>query len=69
MPLHRAIYVSDAVGEAATSLLDLASMQQLLDEWPETGWEKHEIISRYRLKLMRGLSAGNFIRYVEDTNH
>lgn len=53
----------------AVQMLDLASMQQLLDEWPETGWEKHEIISRYRLKLMRGLSAGNFIRYVEDTNH
>ena len=26
MPLHRAIYVSDAVGEAATSLLDLAEI-------------------------------------------
>ena len=26
MPLHRAIYVSDAVGEAATSLLDLAQI-------------------------------------------
>lgn len=26
LPLHRAIYVSDAVGEAATSLLDLAEI-------------------------------------------
>jgi asparagine synthase (glutamine-hydrolysing) len=48
--------------------LDLDAMLQSLEEWPESGWENDHIIQTYRLKLLRGLSVGTFIRYVEGNN-
>jgi asparagine synthase (glutamine-hydrolysing) len=48
--------------------LDLDTLQQSLEDWPEDGWNKPEVIQAYRLKLLRGMSVGSFIRYVEGNN-
>lgn len=52
----------------AGDYLDLESLMQAVDNWPESGWEKRQIEQTYRLRLLRGLSVGSFIRYVDDTN-
>lgn len=49
-------------------MLDVKEMQRLLDDWPESGWETSSVIRSYRLKLMRGVAAAHFIRYVEGNN-
>ena len=48
--------------------LDLDSLLESLDDWPETGWEQNRHVRRFRLKLLRGLSVGTFIRQVENDN-
>ncbi len=52
----------------AAEMLNLASLDQLVTQWPEAGWDSNSVERSYRLKLLRGLSAGAFIRYVEDKN-
>jgi asparagine synthase (glutamine-hydrolysing) len=47
---------------AAAATLDLARMQRLVEDWPESGWERREISSAYRLALLRGAAAGHFLR-------
>lgn len=42
--------------------LDLDTLIASLDEWPTTGWEKQAVVSKYRLRLLRGLSASVFIQ-------
>jgi asparagine synthase (glutamine-hydrolysing) len=42
--------------------LDLDALIASLDEWPITGWEKRAMVSKYRLRLLRGLSATAFIQ-------
>lgn len=49
--------------------LDLEPLMKSLDDWPKSGWEDRELEQTYRLKLLRGLSVGTFIRYVDDTNN
>lgn len=49
-------------------ILDVEGMQWLLDNWPESGWEQSSIIGNYRMKLMRGMAAAHYIRYVEGNN-
>lgn len=49
-------------------VLDLASLRQLLDDWPEDGWASTKTIQHYRLKLLRGLAVGHFVRHVERDN-
>ena len=49
-------------------MLDVETLQQLLEDWPQSGWETSSVISNYRLKLMRGLAAAHFIHYVEGNN-
>jgi len=53
---------------SAGDYLDLRALGQALDDWPETGWDSHDVDQTYRYKLLRGLSAGAFIRYVDDAN-
>jgi asparagine synthase (glutamine-hydrolysing) len=52
----------------AADYLDLEGLQGALDNWPESGWETPAIEQTYRLKLLRGLSAGVFLRYLGDGN-
>lgn len=53
---------------SAGRYLDLPALQASLDAWPSSGWHSPQLEKRYRLKLLRGLSAGVFVRYVENDN-
>ncbi len=52
----------------AGQYLDLGALQADLERWPQTGWARDAVIDTYRLKLLRGLSVGAFIRHVEPDN-
>lgn len=54
--------------QAAREMMDLDTMDQLVRNWPDSGWESNQVNGSYRLKLLRGLSTGAFIRYVESKN-
>lgn len=54
---------------SAGRYLDLPALKASLDAWPSSGWHSAQLEKRYRLKLLRGLSAGAFVRYVENDNH
>ena len=48
--------------------LDLNWLTETLSSWPTGGWEQAEVMTRYRLGLLRGISAGHFMRKVRGTN-
>ncbi len=48
--------------------LDLETVLKDLEELPDSGWEQDRVMKKYRLKLLRGLSVAEFIRYVEPDN-
>jgi asparagine synthase (glutamine-hydrolysing) len=52
----------------ATRALNIARMHRLLAEWPQTGWERQDVTTAYRLALLRGLSAGHFLRKTTGSN-
>ena len=52
----------------ATRALDLARLRQLVENWPEAGWDQAEVISAYRLALASGLSTGHFVRRASGSN-
>ena len=52
----------------ARELLDLDRLEYLAHAMPSTGEASPEVISTYRAVLMRGLSAAQFIQYVEGGN-
>lgn len=48
--------------------VDLQALAEAVDDWPSQGWHGEENQSRLRLKLLRGLAVGNFVRYVDERN-
>lgn len=52
----------------AARVLDVEKMKRLVENWPTSGWEREEIEDRYRLALLRGISAGHFLRKVTGAN-
>jgi asparagine synthase (glutamine-hydrolysing) len=52
----------------AAKALDLARLKRLVDAWPASGWERQDVIDTYRLALLRGLSAGHFLRKASGAN-
>jgi asparagine synthase (glutamine-hydrolysing) len=52
----------------AVRALDLPRLRQLVERWPTNGWERDEVMVPYRLALLRGISAGHFIRRVAGSN-
>ncbi|HEX8535684.1 MAG TPA: asparagine synthase-related protein [Allosphingosinicella sp.] len=56
--VHQAL--DEIEGSPAALLLDFARLRQLIDRWPQTGWETQPVITSYRLALLRALSAGYF---------
>jgi asparagine synthase (glutamine-hydrolysing) len=52
----------------ATRVLDLPRLRQLVENWPDGGWERDEVIGPYRGALLRGISTGHFLRRVTGTN-
>lgn len=52
----------------AAGALDVERLRVLAGNWPEGGWERPEIVQAYRLALLRGLSAGHFLRKAAGSN-
>lgn len=53
---------------SAGKYLDLEALSAHTVHWPKQGWERHEMAQQYRLKLLRGLAVGSFVRMVETDN-
>jgi asparagine synthase (glutamine-hydrolysing) len=53
---------------AAAELLDMVEIRRLVDYWPVGAWHEDRVISRYRLALLRGVSAGHFLRRASGSN-
>lgn len=60
----------DRLGDCAPAAqtLDIERMKQMVDNWPASGWQRDEVIERYRLALLRGISAGHFLRKASGGN-
>lgn len=52
----------------AADALDIDFLRETLNSWPTDGWDRDEVRARYRLGLLRGISAGYFMRKVRGTN-
>ena len=52
----------------AARTLDLERMLSMVDNWPESGWSKRRVSLGYRYALLRGLSAGHFLRKAGGAN-
>lgn len=57
----------EACGEAGATV-DHAAMRALAGAMPEEGWHKPGVTQQYRLALLRGVSAGHFIRKAAGSN-
>ena len=60
----------ERIGEcgSAAAMIDLDALEQRLADWPTGGWHKEAVIRRYRLALLRGVSAGHFLRKATGAN-
>jgi asparagine synthase (glutamine-hydrolysing) len=54
--------------EAASKALDLPRLRRLTKNWPSDGWERDEVRMPYRYALVRGISAGHFLRRATGSN-
>jgi asparagine synthase (glutamine-hydrolysing) len=52
----------------AAGALDIGWLKDAVDSWSDDGWDRFEVRDRYRLGLLRGISAGHFMRKVRGTN-
>ena len=57
----------EACGPAARTL-DVARLRGLIENWPEGGWDRNGIRNAYRHALLRGVSAGHFLRRASGAN-
>ncbi|HEX9966184.1 MAG TPA: asparagine synthetase B [Allosphingosinicella sp.] len=53
---------------AAGATLDSAKMRSLVEGMPAEGWHQPAVTEKYRLALLRGISAGHFMRQAERSN-
>jgi asparagine synthase (glutamine-hydrolysing) len=54
--------------DVACKTLDIARMQRLVREWPAGSWSSNAVTAEYRLALLRGTSAGHFLRKATGAN-
>lgn len=54
--------------DMANELLDIERMKEFLTNWPSQGWHTEKVFTKYRLALLRGISAGHFIRKSTGSN-
>jgi asparagine synthase (glutamine-hydrolysing) len=52
----------------AAKTLDIDRLKRLVEHWPTSGWERDDVIQPYRLALLRGISAGHFLRKASGAN-
>lgn len=54
---------------SASQYLDLQSLEKALNDWPpQEAINSEEAELRYRIRMLRGLSVGRFIRYADEQN-
>jgi asparagine synthase (glutamine-hydrolysing) len=53
---------------SAAASLDIGRMKRLLENVPKTGWNSPAVEMEYRLALLRGISAGHFLRRATGRN-
>ncbi|HEX8625903.1 MAG TPA: asparagine synthase-related protein [Allosphingosinicella sp.] len=53
---------------ATAETLDLDGMKRLVERWPSGSWHSQSTTRDYRLKLLRGLSVGQFLRKASGSN-
>jgi asparagine synthase (glutamine-hydrolysing) len=58
----RAEVERQAATPESAELLDTERMLRMVDDWPEGGWDEDQVMRRYRLALLRGVSIGHFLR-------
>ena len=60
----------ERLGECAPAakVLDIARMRRLVDNWPTCDWERSDVEQSYRFALLRGISAGHFLRKASGAN-
>jgi asparagine synthase (glutamine-hydrolysing) len=54
--------------EVAIRVVDVPQLRALVRNWPEHGWHVPEVNIAYRAALLRGVSAGHFIRRAMGSN-
>jgi asparagine synthase (glutamine-hydrolysing) len=54
--------------EPVARMLDVDRMRGLIAALPDSGWERSDVMSAYRLALLRGISAGHFLRRAVGSN-
>jgi asparagine synthase (glutamine-hydrolysing) len=52
----------------AAQALNIGRMQKLVENWPKSGWERDGVRQAYRQALLRGISAGHFLRKASGAN-
>src|SRR5581483_1732479 len=52
----------------ASAALATERMRQMVRDWPQSGWNDHEVVEPYRYGLLRGLGAGHFLRRASGSN-
>jgi asparagine synthase (glutamine-hydrolysing) len=52
----------------AAQTLDIARMAELACDLPTGGWDQGDVMRRYRLGLLRGISSGHFLRKASGGN-
>lgn len=52
----------------AARALNIDRMKKLVENWPKSGWERIDVRHAYRLALLRGISAGHFLRKAAGAN-
>ncbi|RUR31326.1 asparagine synthetase B family protein [Vreelandella nanhaiensis] len=54
---------------SASDYLDIKGLEKALDDWPSNNaLNSQEAELRYRIRMLRGLSVGRFIRYADEQN-
>lgn len=52
----------------AAQTLDVGRLRALIENWPTSGWDRNGTHNSYRLALLRGVSAGHFMRRASGAN-
>lgn len=62
------VAICTAACETVAKTLDIERLKRLLENWPTFGWGRGDVISEYRLTLLRGIGAGHFLRRASGAN-
>jgi asparagine synthase (glutamine-hydrolysing) len=69
LPSIRALIDRIGASAEASSLVDVGKLRALVRDWPDSGWERPEVIARYRGALLGALSAGHFVLSTSARRH